>query len=162
MVTPTGYATLLAGTAIVGAFAILFGLLGTAFKVLHIIAEWKIFEKAGEKGWKALIPIYNIYIAFKLFWNTKMFWATFILTCVAFIASPLFALYKTAAVFVFVMMFVILAIVIYLIIIGIMFLDRVSRSFGHDGAFTCGLVFLTPIFEMILGFNKDKYKKLKK
>ena len=28
---------------------------------LVLIAWWKIFEKAGEKGWKVLIPIYNIY-----------------------------------------------------------------------------------------------------
>jgi signal peptidase I len=27
---------------------------------------WKIFEKAGEKGWKALIPIYNYYIWLKI------------------------------------------------------------------------------------------------
>jgi hypothetical protein len=26
----------------------------------------KMFEKAGEDGWKALIPIYNVYIAFKI------------------------------------------------------------------------------------------------
>ncbi len=27
---------------------------------------WKIFEKAGEKGWKALIPVYNYYIWLKI------------------------------------------------------------------------------------------------
>ncbi len=31
-----------------------------------IAALWKIFEKAGEKGWKALIPIYNYYIWLKI------------------------------------------------------------------------------------------------
>src|SRR5580698_7289796 len=31
-----------------------------------IAGRWRIFEKAGEKGWKALIPIYNYYIWLKL------------------------------------------------------------------------------------------------
>jgi len=31
-----------------------------------IAGLWKIFEKAGEKGWKALIPIYNYYIWLKI------------------------------------------------------------------------------------------------
>lgn len=30
--------------------------------VLAIIANWKLFEKAGEKGWKAIVPIYNLVI----------------------------------------------------------------------------------------------------
>lgn len=30
--------------------------------ILRLIGRWKIFEHFGEKGWKALIPIYNEYI----------------------------------------------------------------------------------------------------
>jgi F0F1-type ATP synthase membrane subunit a len=30
--------------------------------VLLIIAMWKVFERAGEPGWAALVPIYNLYI----------------------------------------------------------------------------------------------------
>jgi hypothetical protein len=31
-----------------------------------IISQWKLFEKAGLPGWGILIPIYNIYLMFKL------------------------------------------------------------------------------------------------
>ena len=34
--------------------------------VLMIAAMWKIFEKAGENGWKAIIPFYNLYILLKI------------------------------------------------------------------------------------------------
>src|ERR1700744_3698770 len=34
--------------------------------VLTIAGLWKIFEKAGEKGWKALIPVYNYYVWLKI------------------------------------------------------------------------------------------------
>ena len=34
--------------------------------ILSIIANWKIFEDHGEKGWKALIPFYSTYIFGKI------------------------------------------------------------------------------------------------
>jgi len=33
---------------------------------LMIVSMWKIFEKAGEPGWAAIIPFYNIYIILKI------------------------------------------------------------------------------------------------
>lgn len=32
------------------------------FIIAVIVGLWKVFEKAGQQGWKALIPIYNIVI----------------------------------------------------------------------------------------------------
>ena len=37
-----------------------------AFVVFIIAAMWKVFEKAGQPGWAAIIPIYNIYIMTKI------------------------------------------------------------------------------------------------
>ena len=34
--------------------------------VLLVVAQWKIFTKAGEDGWKSIIPIYNMYITFRI------------------------------------------------------------------------------------------------
>ena len=34
--------------------------------LIVIISWWKIFEKAGQPGWKAIIPIYNAYILLKI------------------------------------------------------------------------------------------------
>ena len=34
--------------------------------VLELIALWFLFEKAGEPGWAAIIPIYNYLIAIKI------------------------------------------------------------------------------------------------
>jgi hypothetical protein len=34
--------------------------------VLLVVAQWKIFTKAGEDGWKSIIPFYNMYITFKI------------------------------------------------------------------------------------------------
>ena len=37
-----------------------------AVVVLIVAAWWKIFQKAGEEGWKAIIPIWNILILLKI------------------------------------------------------------------------------------------------
>jgi Family of unknown function (DUF5684) len=37
-----------------------------ALLLLMVVANWKIFEKAGEAGWKSLIPIYNLYVLIKI------------------------------------------------------------------------------------------------
>ena len=51
--------------------------------ILQIIANWNIFTKAGEAGWKSLIPIYGDYISYKIAWQTSYFWLSFILGIVA-------------------------------------------------------------------------------
>ena len=34
--------------------------------VLMIVSFWKIFEKAGQPGWAAIVPIYNIIVMCKI------------------------------------------------------------------------------------------------
>jgi len=45
-------------------------ILSLAIAVLSIVALWKIFEKAGEPGWAAIIPFYNLYVLFKITWGS--------------------------------------------------------------------------------------------
>lgn len=44
-------------------FAVLFNLV---FITIMIVAQWKMFEKAGEPGWAAIVPIYNAVILLKI------------------------------------------------------------------------------------------------
>lgn len=41
-------------------------LIGLVIAIVVMAAYWKVFEKAGHKGWKALIPIYNTYILLQI------------------------------------------------------------------------------------------------
>lgn len=34
--------------------------------IIYVVALWKIFVKAGQEGWKSLIPIYNLYLLLKI------------------------------------------------------------------------------------------------
>lgn len=37
--------------------------------LLSIAGLWAIFRKAGEPGWAAIIPFYNVYILYKITWG---------------------------------------------------------------------------------------------
>jgi hypothetical protein len=41
-------------------------LIGLAAIVILIAAMWKVYAKAGEPGWAAIIPIYNIVVMLKI------------------------------------------------------------------------------------------------
>jgi len=45
-----------------GALAIVPLIVGLLVVLVVLVAFWKIFEKAGEPGWKCLIPVYNAYM----------------------------------------------------------------------------------------------------
>jgi len=48
--------------------------------IIIIAAMWRVFEKAGEAGWKALIPIYNLYVLVAI--AGKPWWWFLIILCV--------------------------------------------------------------------------------
>ena len=47
-------------------FGIVFALFAVALVVLMVVSMWKVFEKAGQKGWKSIIPIYNYIIMLRI------------------------------------------------------------------------------------------------
>ncbi|NTU70654.1 MAG: signal peptidase I [Coriobacteriia bacterium] len=51
---------------ITGLFSGTFGLIYAAWAVLYLVGLWKIFAKAGEPGWAAIVPIYNIFVLLKI------------------------------------------------------------------------------------------------
>ena len=114
--------------------------------VLNIIALWKIFSKAGEQGWKSIIPIYNCYTLFKITWNVKFFWIVFGITIGSIIISLIIPFFGVL---------VAIAGSIVTFVITIMMYYYLSRTFGQGIGFTIGLVFLTPIFFLILGFKSQ-------
>lgn len=50
----------------VGAAAGTYLVLVLIISIINIIAMWRIFSKAGEPGWASIVPIYNLYVLFKI------------------------------------------------------------------------------------------------
>lgn len=42
------------------------GFLGFILGVLALVGMWKLYEKADEMGWAAIIPIYNVWVMLKI------------------------------------------------------------------------------------------------
>ena len=73
-------------------------ILSLAIAVLGIVAMWKVFEKAGEPGWAAIIPFYNLYVLFKITWGNG--WKfLFLLIPVANIVFAIITMVKLAKAF---------------------------------------------------------------
>ena len=49
-----------------GAGVLVFLLIGLIFAVIEIAALWNVFTKAGEKGWKSIIPIWNYIVLMRI------------------------------------------------------------------------------------------------
>lgn len=107
--------------------------IGIVLLILQVIANWKIFTKAGEKGWKSIIPIYNSVILFKISGISPLFVLVYLLGFIPFVGT-----------------LAILGVTIYQA-------NSLAKSFGKDAGFTVGLVLLPTIFYMILGFGKAEY-----
>lgn len=58
--------------------------------ILLIIANWMIFTKAGEPGWKSIIPLYNIYIQYKIAWGNGWLFLLNIIPIVNIVISIVF------------------------------------------------------------------------
>lgn len=119
--------------------------------ILQIIANWNIFTKAGEAGWKSLIPIYGDYVSYKIAWQTSYFWLSFIL---GIVASYVSSANLNESIFLTVIA-TLLRIVIA--VINIMYCVKLARAFGRGIGFAIGLILLQPIFLLILGFGSDQY-----
>ena len=116
--------------------------------LLSATAYWGIFQKAGEVGWKGLIPLYNTYIVFKLAWKTAVFWILVILAVLAGfcnLGEP--GTISTLGSFLSFACFIIYC----------MCMSNLSKVFGHGGGFTAGLILLPLIFLLILAFGNSQY-----
>jgi hypothetical protein len=122
------------GEAAAGSFAIVFMilylLLIAAFVIPTVAGMWKVFEKAGQPGWAAIVPIYNLVVLFQIA-GKPVWWIVFLfIPCVNIVG------------FVFV-------------IIAEM---ELAKRFGKDPVYGLGLAFLGFIFWPMLGFGSARYR----
>ena len=68
--------------AVAGLFSGVMGIVWLVVMVAMIVAMWKLFEKAGEAGWKSLIPFYGSYILFKIAWGNGLLFLLCLVPCV--------------------------------------------------------------------------------
>lgn len=130
-----------------GSIIILFAA-ALAWYILQAVAYWKIFTKAGEAGWKSIVPFYNLYTQYKLTWNPMWFFV--LVGC----AAVNVVLGGAEGIFYIISTITSLAVGV----IGIISNFKLSQAYGHGAGFAIGLIFLNPIFMLILGFGSSEYQ----
>lgn len=110
--------------------------------VVAVVALWKVFEKAGVEGWKAIIPVYNTYVLAEI--SGKPGWWGLLISLVGLVAwIPVIGWIASIAV-----------IVLYVLISL-----ELAKKFGKDTTFAVlGLIIFSLVGLLILGFGDAKYE----
>ena len=142
-------------------------IIGTIVAIATIIATVMLFRKAGKEGWEAIIPFYNSYTEYKLFWTTKMFWVSLLLkTFVVIGMVPVVVLGEavgysvldtSSPVLLIIGVALMVAAIIAWIVIDVKKTQKMAHAFNKRGMFTVGLYFFNAIFRMILAFGNYEY-----
>ena len=102
--------------------------------VIYIAGLWKVFTKAGQPGWAAIVPIYNTVVMLQIgglptWYLAPMYLGGFIPVVGILVAG----------------------------VFGILMLVGLGRAFGKSTGFIVGLCLASPIFLCILGFGSSEY-----
>ncbi|OGF14455.1 MAG: hypothetical protein A2W00_01475 [Candidatus Eisenbacteria bacterium RBG_16_71_46] len=97
-----------------------------AVAVLVIASAWRVFTKAGEAGWKSLVPIYGALVYLRIVGRP---WWWLVLFCIPVVN----------------------------LVPAIVTCFDLARVFGKSVSFGLGLLFLGPVFLMLLAFGDARY-----
>ena len=143
-----------------------------ALAVISVIGMWKMFAKAGENDWGAIIPFYNKYLLFKLADMKNWYWAYLAGYCiysisliVAFFALLIAAVSSISSRSDYNKYFIAAAIAGVLLAVSCIFTFvlriikniKLAKNFNLSGWWAVGLILIPAIFYMIIGFS-DKIR----
>lgn len=125
--------------------------------ILTYCIRWFIFAKAGQKGWKALIPFYSDYITYKIAWDGRIYLATLIASIASTVLGSIFGLIHPALGMVFSIILSTVATAAKAIA-DLILNFKLARAFGKSDYFFVGLYFLNNVFTAILAFGECEYQ----
>ncbi len=154
------------GTAGYSMFTWLSNIIKIALAILSVIGLWKMYYKAGENEWGAIIPFYNKYLLFKISDMKNWYWPYLALSIIYFIDLIalfifLFAAFAAGisghsdyemikeACGVAVLIFIVVAILIFILTIARNI--KLVQNFHLNGLWVVGLILLPGVFYMIIG-----------
>ena len=67
--------------------AIVIGAISLGLVLLSVVAMWRLFSKAGQPGWHALVPVLNTYTLIKVSGRPGWWFFLFFVPCVGYVAA---------------------------------------------------------------------------
>ena len=136
------------GAGLIGVVSTLMVIGAAAWFVISAIGYFKMFKKAGQRGWFAFIPLLRDFAMFNMAWTVKAF----------IINTVLFAVFQLCGASESILIGLVAAIAgIALIVMQVKLLLRVAKSFGKGGGWAALLFFIPFIATLILGFGSAEY-----
>ena len=134
--------------AVLGGMLIVIAIFGIAVYVVQAIGMWKMFEKAGKPGWRAIIPFLNVYDLYELAWNQTMAITAVCILAGSIVINVIPIIGQLIGSLGYIAFFV----------LHILNSIKVAKAYGKDGAYAVGIIFLPVIFYCILGFGQSEYQ----
>ncbi len=136
------------GAGLMGVVGTLMAIGAAVWFFVSAIGYFKMFKKAGQRGWFAFIPLLRDFAMFKMAWTVKAFIINTVLLSVLQICGESESI---------LIGFVAAIAGIALIVVQVKLLLRVAKSFGK-GTGWAALLFLVPfVATLILGFGSAEY-----
>ncbi len=133
-------------------YIMIMAVIGLIAYFLTSFGYMKVFQKAGEAGWKGWVPFLCDFTAYKLSWETRFFWIFLAMTVVQGVLQTAFS--GNTNLFLSLLN---LALVVGLAAVRFMQCIRLAKAFGKGMGFSIGLFFLPPVFLLILGLGNAPY-----
>ena len=128
--------------------AIMAGLL--AYAVFAIIAQWKLFEKAGEEGWKSIIPYYNCIKLSEISTGNKTLGILWCVVYTVYIPVYMGSRYGSGSVLMSIIALLI-SLAVYIVTGALYF--KLAKAFGKSDGWSVAMFFLYPILVIALGYD---------
>ena len=141
-------AELALGAGLVGIIGTLMIVGSAVWYILTAIGYYKMFQKAGQRGWFAFIPVLREYGLFRMAWTLKAF----------IISTVMLAVVQLGGGFENVIAGLVVAVVgIAWIVMQVKLVRRLAKSFGKGNGWALLLFFVPFIAALILGFGSAEY-----
>lgn len=113
----------LAGAGILAGFGVMMFAFIFIVSIFFVVTYWKIFTKAGQPGWAAIVPIYNLYVMMVIVSRMGIVWFVLCFVPIVWFVPPLVLPFKMA------------------------------EAFGKSAGFGVGLLLLPVVFLPMLAFG---------
>lgn len=139
-----GYSYGYAALDIIGTFI----LCVVAYAVAGFVTRWNMFIRAGERGWKALIPFYGDYIEWKIAGMGKDYFVVLILYAALTGTTALLSLLGTFGIILSLIFWVV--VLAFVVVVLIRKSVRLAHAFGQSDLFGLMGLLLFPLFGLLV------------
>lgn len=122
------------------------------YYVALTVAQWHLFKKAGEKSWKALIPVYSLFVSHHIIGMSHIW---FILDIIFWAAEIALEMFKVTPLWIEDVFFSVA--IIFTIVSEIIHIMKLCYCYTKSERFGIGFFILPPLFSLILAFDKSEY-----